>query len=411
MAYITTTGMPVTPSERILSLDVLRGFAVLGILIMNIQSFSMPGAAYINPTAYGGLAGLDRWVAILSHVFADLKFMTIFSILYGAGIVMVTQRAEARGASPARVHYLRNFWLIFIGMLHAYLLWYGDILVKYGICALLAYVFRKARPKRLLVAGLIIFSVGFLLLLLFGWSIRYWPEESLQRTLSFWQPDAGTVAEEVSAYQGGWLEQMANRIPTAIMSQTFIFFTRTVWRIFGLMLVGMALFKWGVLTARRSRRFYLTVATVGFGIGFPVVVLGAMRNYAAGWPMDYSLFQGQIPNYCASLLVSLGYISTVMLISQAGNLRSIVRPLAAVGRMAFTNYLAQTLVCTAIFYGHGLGLFGRVERTEQILIVFGVWAVQLIRSTIWLHYLRFGPFEWLWRTLTYLRVQPIRNRS
>ena len=134
---------PVSSSDRIVSLDVLRGFAVLGILIMNIQSYSMIGAAYLNPNAFGDLTGLNKWVWILSHIFADSKFITIFSILFGAGIVLFTNKAAEKGRSAAGLHYRRTFWLFVIGLMHAYLLWYGDILVIYALCALFVFLFRR----------------------------------------------------------------------------------------------------------------------------------------------------------------------------------------------------------------------------------------------------------------------------
>ena len=151
--------LPVLPSERILSLDVLRGFAILGILFMNIQSFSMIEAAYINPTAYGDLTGINKWVWIISHIFTDQKFMTLFSLLFGAGIILITDRADLKGISAAGLHYRRTFWLLLIGLIHAYLLWHGDILVIYAMCALIVYAFRKLSPKKFLIYVLITISI------------------------------------------------------------------------------------------------------------------------------------------------------------------------------------------------------------------------------------------------------------
>ena len=408
MPQAADRAQPISPQERIISLDVLRGFAVLGILVMNIQSFSMIQAAYINPTAYGDLSGINRLVSILSYIFADHKFMTIFSLLYGAGILMLTQRAEARGVRPAGLHYRRTIWLIIFGLLHAYLLWYGDILFKYGACALIAYPFRGLRPGRLLLAGLIIFSVAFGLYLLFGFSIPYWPEEAVQNTEKIWNPGAATIAEQTRAYQGVWLEQMSVRIPEAVGGQTFLLAIRTGWRVLGLMLMGMALMKWGVLTARRSRRFYSYMLVTGFAVGFPLVIVGLILNNRAAWAMEYSLFQGGLFNYWGSIFVSSGYIAIVMLACSSSARGMLIRALSAVGRMAFTNYIVQTLICTTIFYGHGFGLFGQVERKAQILIVFAVWIFQLVASPLWLKHYRYGPMEWLWRSLAYRKIQQMR---
>jgi len=151
---------PAGDPDRVESIDALRGFAVLGILLMNVQSFAMPEAAYINPTAYGRLDGANGWAWLVSHVLADRKFMAIFSMLFGAGILLFTRRAEARGDSPVRLHVRRMLWLVVFGLAHAYLLWYGDILVAYGICGLLAYPLRHLRPGRRFVLGLALLAVA-----------------------------------------------------------------------------------------------------------------------------------------------------------------------------------------------------------------------------------------------------------
>ncbi|MBC8182012.1 DUF418 domain-containing protein [candidate division KSB1 bacterium] len=396
---------PVSITQRIISLDVLRGFAVLGILIMNIQSFSMIGAAYLNPDAFGDLTGLNKWVWILSHIFADLKFMTIFSILFGAGIILFTNRVAEKGYSQAKLHYRRTFWLLVIGLMHAYLLWYGDILVIYALCALFIYLFRNLSPMKLFVIGIILISVASMLYLMSGLSMQFWPPEAIENTLKGWRPNDELVQSEVLAYQGGWLGQMSKRIPSALALQTFLFLFLFGWRAGGLMLVGMALYKWGVLKAERTKRFYTISIGIGFGIGLPLIIYGIVRNFAAGWILGYSMFIGSQYNYWGSLLIAFAYVSLIMLfcLSQIGE--KIKSLFAAVGRMAFTNYLLQTIICTTIFYGHGFGHYGEVERSTQILIVLCVWIFQLIISPIWLRFFKFGPFEWLWRSLTYWKIQ------
>lgn len=398
---------PVKPKERIVALDFLRGFALLGILLMNIQSFAMPDAAYFNPTAYGDLTGLNRLVWTTSHIFADSKFMTIFSILYGAGIVLITTKLEEKGRRSAGLHYRRTFWLLVIGLAHAYLLWYGDILVTYALVAMIVYWFRKLSPRRLIVLGIVAFSVSTLLQLGTASSIANFPPEMVADFQADWQPDAEAVAWETAVYQSGWLEQMAHRVPASIEMQTLAFLFWGGWRAGGLMLIGMALFKLGVLTAQRSTRFYRKLLIAGFGLGLPLVILGVVRNFAAGWTLEYSRFVGSQFNYWGSLGVSLGYIAVMMLIAKSERWQQAIRPFAAVGRTALSNYLFQTVAATLIFYGHGLGLFGQVARTGQLLIVLGIWVVQVILSTLWLRRFRFGPAEWLWRSLTYGKWQPM----
>jgi len=175
---------PTSLVDRILSLDVLRGFAVLGILIMNIQSFSMIEPAYLNPTAYGDLTGINRWVWIVSHLVADSKFMSLFSMLFGAGILLFTSRIEKRGVRPAKYYYSRSFWLLVTGLLHAYFIWYGDILVNYAICSLFLYLMRKVSAKKQFITGIILISVPSMLYFFFAWSMPFWPQEGMQTALA-----------------------------------------------------------------------------------------------------------------------------------------------------------------------------------------------------------------------------------
>ena len=225
---------PTRRRERIPSLDLLRGFALLGILIINIQVFSMISAAYLNPTAYGDLSGVNGWVYILSHVLADQKFMTLFTILYGAGIVLMTSRAEACGTSSAGIHYRRTFILLVIGLLHAYLLWAGDVLVSYALCALAVFPFRKLSPKTLLTLGLCSVLIASLIFLFTGLSLGYIPPDAIAGMMDNWKPSAELVQEEVTTYRSGWLKQMEDRVDTALFFQTKGFLLWGFWRILGL---------------------------------------------------------------------------------------------------------------------------------------------------------------------------------
>ena len=403
------TSAPVAPSERIASLDILRGVAILGILLMNIQGFSMISASYTNPASYGDLTGANAWVWIVSLIVADQKFLTIFSLLFGAGIILITRRAEAKGQSALRLHYRRTGWLLVIGLIHAYVFWSGDILVTYALCGFLVVLLRHRSPKTLLILGLLTISVASIFYLSFGFSLPAWPPDAVQEAMQSWKPDTENVAREVAAYQGGWLAQMSHRVPEAFQFQTFLFLLLFSWRAGGLMLIGMALFKWGVLTAERSARCYTFFIVAGFGLGLPLVIYGIFRNFAADWSLEFSMFFGYQYNYWGSLGIALAYIGIVMLLSKSSGWVRLLRPFAAAGRMALTNYLLQTLICTTLFYGHGFGLFGQIERTGQLLIVISIWLAQLIISPLWLRTYRFGPAEWLWRTLTYQTLQPMRK--
>jgi uncharacterized protein len=380
----------------------------LGILIMNVQDYSMIGAAYFNPTAYGDLTGANLAVWLLSHVFADQKFMTIFSMLFGAGIFLMSQRAASSGRRPTALHYRRMVWLMLFGMMHAYLLWRGDILFLYGVCGLVVYLFRRLPPGWLLALGLMSLSFCSAIWLLSGWSMQFWPQEIVAEFAGDWRPGAEAVAEQVAVYRSGWIEQLGLRIPEAIEFQTTALLWWGCWRAGGLMLIGVALFKLGVFSAERSRRFYIGLIVPALLVGLPMVLFGVHRHFEAEWDATYSFFTGSVFNYWGSILVSLGYVGAVMLVARAGALRGLTRRLAAVGRMALSMYLLQSIICTTLFYGHGFGLFGRVQRVGQIGIVAAIVILQLWLAPLWLDRFRFGPFEWMWRTLTYLRSQPMR---
>jgi len=402
---------PVSKGERIISLDILRGIAILGILIMNVQSFSMIQAAYINPTAFGDFTGLNRWVWIFSHVFADEKFMALFSMLFGAGIVLITQKATFKGIPAASLHYRRIFWLLLIGLIHAYVFWYGDILVPYALCAVPAFLFRKLKPAPLLIIGLLLISIASLIYLFFGFTIPFWPAESVQNTMRSWNPNMAAASIEINALRGGFMTQLSWRIPAAIYLQTFVFLIMNGWRIGGLMLMGMAFYKWGIFNAARSSKFYTNGMIIGFVVGFLMIGYGVLQDFRHQFSLEHSMFLGAQYNYWGSLFLAFAYICLTMLLYQKNRIKKIFRKFAALGQTALSNYLLQTVIFTFIFYGHGLGLFGQVERKFQILMVLVMWVVQLYISEKWLQHFRFGPAEWMWRSLTYWRFQPMKKED
>jgi len=388
---------PVVLKERFQSLDVLRGFAVLGILIMNIQSFSMISAAYINPMAYGDMIGINKLVWIVSHIVADSKFMAIFSMLFGAGIILFSDKAISKGIKARGVHYRRMLWLLIFGLAHAYLLWYGDILVAYAVCGMMAFGFRKRSNRTILIWSLIFLMVPTLLYTATGFSIETWPQESYEQNMDSWLPSQEHTDEEVTAMQGNWFEQMSTRVNMAVFLQTFLFLFYTGWRVMGLMLLGMLLFRKGILTLQKSQRYYIRMVFLGLIPGLALVVIGLFENFRHNWLLDYSMYFGMNFNYWGSIGVALAYIGVVMLICKSGVFNKFRDLLAATGRMAFTNYILQSLIAFFIFYGSGFGLFGRVERFYQVLIVLPIWVVVVAFSKFWLSRYRFGPLEWLWR--------------
>ena len=423
---------PVTAAERLVSLDTLRGVAVMGILVMNVYAFAMPLAAYYNPLIMGGTDALNMGTWFFTHLLFDQKFMTIFSMLYGAGVVMMMNRAEARDVPFTSVFYRRSAWLIVFGLLHGYFIWFGDILFHYALMGMIVFLFRKASPRMLITIACIMLPVT--LLINFGSSFYMeelqadvaaieqmqsdgaTPDEEQQQKLEAWlevravfAPTAEDIAAEVTAYKGTYVEALAQRAPFVAFMQLNLTLVFVVWRVGGLMLLGMALMKLGVLSGQRSMRFYRKMTVIGYGVGLPLAILSAVILDAHQFDPLYVARYGGIPNYFGSILVAFGHIGAVLLVVKSGAFQAAVHRVAAVGRMALSNYLAHSLVMTSLFYGYGLGLYAEVPRIWQQGFVAALIGLQLALSPWWLKHFRFGPAEWLWRSLTYGQRQPMRR--
>ncbi len=302
-------------------------------------------------------------------------------------------------------------WLILFGLLHAYLLWYGDILYTYGMCGLFVYLFRRKSPRTLISSALVLAAIGSLIVFGLGsfW-VPHWPADIQADFIEDWQPSPQTINEELAAYRGSWIDQMSDRVPSALEIETSEFLSFYGWKASSLMLLGMALFKLGAFHAQWSRRQYLSLVGAGLLVGIPMIIFGVVQDFAKNWDIRYGLYLGAQYNYWGSYLVALGWTGLVMLWCQGSWAAALKERMAAVGRMAFSNYILQTVICTTIFYGHGFGYFGSVPRTGQILIVFAIYAAQLVIAPLWLRHFQFGPLEWLWRSLTYGKRQPFRLR-
>jgi uncharacterized protein len=400
---------PTIESRRIASIDVLRGLAMLGILVLNIQAFSMPFEAYGNPYAYGNIEGSNYWVFTGAMLLADMKFMAIFSMLFGAGMVLFIDRLQAAGRPAYSIHYRRMAWLLVIGVLHAYLLWYGDILVGYALCGMILVWCRRLPPWILCAGGLCLIAVSSVLMLGSGTLIMNFAPEKFMISANGSEQQLASIDLQLESYTGSWGAQFAHRGMTALKGQTAGLFFFIIWRAGGLMLLGMALYRWGVFSARRSNGFYVGMLAIGVLVGLPLAALGLLAGWSIDWqPMKVQMMTSQI-NYWGSILVAFGWIAAIMLLVRSGAAQRVQHALASVGRMALSNYLLQSILCTFIFYGHGLGYFGAWDRTEQMLLVLALSIAQLIWSPLWLAAFRFGPAEWLWRTLTYWKLQPMRR--
>ena len=394
------------PAARIISLDILRGAAVLAMIVANIPLFAIGLAAQANPNAYGDLQGVDWWIWLLTYTLVSGRFTAIFAMLFGASIVILDERRAGAELSVARLHYRRMAALAALGFLHAYLIWWGDFLLPLAICGSLVFSYRVLPPRRLVAFGSAVVMVAPVISVALGLSLPWWSPASRGSDDPYWAPSPATIAAELAAYRGGWRDQMAHRVPAAYFMETAHLGSRLIWQLGGLMIAGMGLYKYGVFSAVRSGRFYAAFAVFGFGLGVPPILMAVARSYRHHWQARDFLLVGEPLSYLGGLFVGLGWIGLVMLLCQRTHR---LAPLAAVGQMALTNYLLQSLICTSIFYGHGLGQFGRIGRAGQLAIAAGVWAIQLTVSSWWLKRFTVGPIEWAWRSSASGRRLPLRR--
>ena len=395
---MSSLSQPINLKNRIHSLDLIRGFAVLGILIMNITSFSQISMAYMNPTIGAGLEGYNQYFHGFNYIFADTRFMSIFSILFGAGVVLFTQRIEAKGRQVVALHYKRMFWLLIFGLIHAYFIWAGDILVAYAICGSLVFFFRKKSIRTLLIMAVILFLIPICLNYM---TYHGMPEEALESTFAFFYPSTEQIVAQTKIMQDSYIEQMPLRIENALKLQTLVFMIDTFWRTSAMMLLGMILYRKGILSANNSTEYYKNMMWVGFVPGLIISSVGLNQVYSSDWSSAYVMNIGANYKFVSGLLMALGYIGLVIWIYKKGIFKKLQNRLQATGRMAFTNYIGMSVICTLIFNGHGLGLFGTFDRLYQFLIVTALWLIILIISPLVLKKFQHGPLEWLWRKLTY----------
>lgn len=379
----------------------MRGLAVLGILAVNAAYFAAPWQTGINPLAPPLAVNEETlWSWFAMHVFFEMKFITLFSILFGASIFLLggERSDKERGAVLRR----RLSWLLVFGLIHATLIWYGDILVTYALTGFLVLLARSWRPRTLMIVGVVLFVLSIGLQSLFGLFIPFIPAGKLAEIeAQIWTLTPEELQRVVAAYQGGIVSATQENVGTWLQ---FLLSTLIglVLRTAGVMMIGMALFKMGFLSGKSSSWVYMLMLAIG-AIALAVIGYQAWINWRGGFDFTQVQTNGMFANLSLSLLASIGYASLIALLVKGGaNL--VTAPLAAVGRMAFTNYIAQSLIMTTIFWGgRGFGLFGEVDRPTLWAIVLAVWAVQLIWSPLWLSRFQMGPLEWLWRRLSYAR--------
>ncbi len=401
--------LPALPSRRIAAIDVLRGAAIIGILPMNMQLFGMIDGAFLNPFGGQWTDSTNVAVWVLLHIFIGHKDLTVFAMLFGAGIVMIVTRCRSTGQSAPKLHVRRMAILALLGLAHAYLVFSGDILFTYAVCGLVVYLFHRLRPAVLIPLGCLAYAVPMLLLYAAHVAVPNMPEENSTAIYAMFQPTPEMIAEYNATYAGSWLEQMPDRAASAFGQQTVLVVLGLGWIAGGMMLAGIGLYKLGVFTGELRDRVYWGMIAAGAFVGLPLILFGLWRNFAEQWRPEYSFLGGRLPSECAAPIMAVGWIGIVMLVCKHGRLGWLTGPVSAVGRMALTNYLAQSIICSLLFHGHGLGLVGRVDRVGQLMITVTIWVIQMIASTWWLRRYRFGPVEWLWRTLGYGRRPSVQT--
>ena len=429
----TETARPVASEERIKTIDIVRGVALLGILLMNIPGFGIDGSMWFT-VIRGPQDTTDfRTIAVISIFFED-TMAGLFAMLFGAGMILFTMNKKDTqgGVTVAEYYYRRLLWLVLFGITHAYLIWWGDILYFYGLTGMLLYPFRKTPAKWLFLLSIL--CIGIVIL---KGQLRY--NETREKRAAYhetvkaekagkkltagqqqdktiWleienrRPDSARTKRNISKMRSDYGTIFNYRLPGQSKSNSWEIY-HGIWRSLCLMFIGMALFSIGFFSNKLSTSAYVMALIIGYGIGIP---LGWVM-FSKGWVGSlnfgvyvdvYRVRHGALNDF-RMVLLSLGHACLIILVFRSRIVPWLMKGLANVGQMAFTNYLMQSIICTLFFYGYGLGYYNQLKYHQLFFIVGAVWIFQIIFSSIWLRYYQFGPFEWLWRSLTYWKRQPM----
>lgn len=410
-----------TAADRLPALDVLRGCALLGILWMNITAFALPEPAYFNPAMSGhlGLADILWWAT--GFILVDGKMRALFSMLFGASMLLLIDREEMAGRNGARTHRIRMAWLFAIGLAHGILLWWGDILAAYALLSLIALPFAGREPITLVKTAFLFFLLHFLLCALFIGSLIAWghgasaPDADIAARASFdafvapyRDAHAPSVVKEIATMRGdygGIIARNLARYPGQWLWSLLFMAFDTI----GFMLLGMAMLKSGFLTGRWAPALYLRTARHCFLIGLPpmialaawIIVHSYLPLTTVGASIAWS-FPFRIP-------LAVGWTALLLWLFAFERRQRLAARLAAAGKLALSNYILSSLVMTSMFYGWGLGLFGRVRPGLLPVFVLMGWALMLSWSPWWHRRFAMGPLEWVWRSLAAGKLQKIRR--
>lgn len=426
-------------SERIVLLDSLRGIAVLGILMMNMPVFAFPRQVVYSPNLID-FSGLNFYSWYIVEWFFEGTQRALFSMLFGAGMILFISRLEDKtyGLMPGEYFIRRQLWLLVFGFFNAYiLLWIGDILFHYAIIGMVLFAFRRLKPKQLLIAAA--FCLFFQTLrenadlykdkALISTGEALAKRDTTRIPLTALQQDrlkeyqqykistgkeakTETFKRIVRNVQGPYpvlyrqLSEASFRVETLGMFN-FIFFDVLVF-----MFIGMAFYKNGMLMGQGATSVYWALFIGGLGTG--LIVSYFRLQPALHYNFDYYAYSKNVlfESYGLSrTLRSLGIFGGIMLLYKSNASRWLFALMRPVGQMAFTNYLTQSLICGILFYGVGFGLYAKLQYHQIYYVVAAIWVVQITWSHLWLRYYRFGPMEWVWRSLTYWRKQPIKKTN
>ncbi|HCT8212405.1 TPA: DUF418 family protein [Klebsiella pneumoniae] len=371
--------------ERNVTLDFVRGVAILGILLLNISAFGLPKAAYLNPAWSGSASLSDAWTWALLDLLAQVKFLTLFALLYGAGLQLLLPRGKRWIQS-------RLTLLALLGFIHGLFFWDGDILLAYALVGLVSWrMVREAHHvKSLFNTGVVLYLTGIAVLVLLGMISGTAANRS-------WAPDAANLQYEQYWKLHGGMEAVSNRADM-LSDNLLALGAQYGWQLAGMMLMGAALMRSGWLKGQFSLRHYRRTGALLVAAGMAVNLPAIFAQWYLTWDYRWCAFLLQAPRELSAPLQAIGYAALAWgYWPQLCRFR-LVGAIACVGRMALTNYLLQTLICTTLFYH--LGLFMRFDRLQLLAFVPPIWAVNLLISSLWLRRFRQGPVEWLWRQLT-----------
>jgi uncharacterized protein len=409
---------PVQQAERVQIVDILRGFALFGILLVNMVIFSRPIQAIILPMD-PATPWVDRAAEWFIHFLGEGKFYALFSLLFGLGLTLLMDRIEARGVKFVPLYMRRLLILLGIGVVHAFLIWVGDILIIYALIGFLLILFRKAKPRTLLTWAIILlslphlFTVGSTMLVEWG---RSFPEGAEQINQTFAQVEANYAADVERGYRvypsGNFAEITEQRVYDYLsMGLTSIFVLG--FNVLAMFLIGVYFGKQQIFqNLEANRPLFRKLLIWGLIIGIPgnaiyATLIIPISRVASSWTLALATVSQGI----GAPMLCLAYVSAFALLAGTPTWGKRLSVLAPVGQMALTNYLTQSIVCTLIFYGYGLGLFGRMGAALGIGLTIAIYLLQIPISHWWMKRFKYGPAEWLWRSLTYLKPQPMRRTS